>query len=99
MKIYSKSSCPYCQRLLSLLGTNSLDYEVIDVVDLPEQDVFMKNKTWSPWVPQVLIENIMIYDYDTEETLVMDIQTILWSGPVSPVHPHTLTSQFVFLNA
>jgi hypothetical protein len=48
-------------------------------------------------VPQVVAENIIIYDYGTEETLVDDIQKILSRGTVTESNRSDLTSQFVFL--
>ncbi len=83
MKIYSKSHCPYCARLLSMLDTNHIPYKLIDVIQDPKQEMNMYTQSGSHGVPQVGIENIIIYDYKTEETLVEDIKTILASGAIS----------------
>jgi len=96
MKIYSKSHCPYCVRLLSLLDANHIPYELIDVIQDPKQEMSMYTQSGSHGVPQVGIENIIIYDYKTEETLVEDIKTILASGAISANNWVHLTSQFVF---
>lgn len=96
MKIYSKSHCPYCVRLLSLLDANRIQYESIDVIQNSEQEMSMYAQSGSHGVPQVVIENIIIYDYKTEETLIEDIKTILVLGPISSNNWAHLTSQFVF---
>jgi|GEM_PF-980956 len=97
MKIYSKPFCPYCQRFLSLLDAKCIKYKLIDITESPDQALFMESLSGSSGVPQVAIENIIIYDYRTEETLIQDIQTILSTNTISPENSDNLTSQFVFL--
>lgn len=100
MKIYSKSYCPYCIRLLSILDANQVVYELIDIIQDPESETTMYTQSWSHGVPQVAIENIIIYDYKTEETLVDDITNILsLGGEVSLENSASLTSQFAFITA
>lgn len=97
MKIYSKSFCPYCQRLITLLDKEGIAYELIDIVESPGQTALMQALSGNSGVPQALLENIIIYDYNTEETLVDDIQKILSWGTVTESNRNNLTSQFVFL--
>jgi glutaredoxin len=80
-----------------MLDTHHISYELVDVIQAPEQEVIMYSRSGSHGVPQVAVENILIYDYGTEETLVQDIQKILSTGPVLSDDPVDLTSQFVFL--
>lgn len=97
MKIYSKSFCPYCQRLITLLDKSGISYELIDIIESPGQTALMQALSGNSGVPQVAVENIIIYDYSTEETLVDDIQKILSRGTITGSNSSDLTSQFVFL--
>lgn len=97
MKIYSKSFCPSCQRLLTLLDEGSISYELIDIAESPGQTALMQALSGHSGVPQVAVENIIIYDYGTEETLVKDIQKVLSRGIITESNRRDLTSQFVFL--
>lgn len=97
MKIYSKSFCPYCQKLITLLDTAGIPYELIDIVASPGQTALMQALSGNSGVPQVAVGNIIIYDYGTEETLVDDIQKILSRGTITESNRSDLTSQFVFL--
>ncbi|MEI6711003.1 MAG: glutaredoxin domain-containing protein [bacterium] len=97
MKIYSKSFCPYCQRLITLLDVESISYELIDIVESPGQTALMQALSGNSGVPQVAVGNVIIYDYGTEETLVDDIRKILSRGTVTESNSSDLTSQFVFL--
>ncbi len=96
MKIYSKSFCPYCIRLLSLLDEKGIAYEVIDVTT-PEASGIMFQKSGQRGVPEVEIANVIIPDYKTEESLVHDIETILAEKSVTPELASRLTSTLVFL--
>lgn len=83
MKIYSKSFCPYCQRLISLLDVQGISYELIDIVESPGQTALMQALSGNSGVPQVVVGNVIIYDYGTEDTLVDDIQKILSRGIIT----------------
>jgi glutaredoxin len=82
-----------------MLDENHISYELVDVIQEPKQETIMYTQSGSHGVPQVAIENILIYDYSTEEMLVQDIQKILSIGPVSSNDSVDLTSQFVFITA
>jgi len=92
MQIYIKSYCPYCVKLISLLDWEKIPYEVLDISKHPEQWVIMEKISGHTGVPQVAIWDIILYDYDTEETLVTDIRSILWTRDRK-----NLTSQFTLL--
>lgn len=92
MQIYIKSYCPYCIRLLSLLDSEKISYDVVDIIKFPEQGVIMEKLSGNTGVPQVVLQDIIIYDYDTEETLVTDICNILRTEDRK-----NLTSQFTLL--
>ena len=92
MQIYIKSYCPYCVRLLSLLDVEKISYDVIDIIKNPEQGVIMEKLSGHTGVPQVALQDIIIYDYGTEETLITDIRSILWTRDRK-----NLTSQFTLL--
>lgn len=77
MQIYIKSYCPYCIRLLSLLDVEKVPYEIIDIIKHPDQGVIMEQLSGHTGVPQVALQDIIIYDYGTEETLVADIRGVL----------------------
>lgn len=92
MKIYIKSYCPYCIRLLSLLDLEKISYTIIDITKHPDQRVIMEKLSGHVGVPQVAIWDIIIYDYGTEETLITDIRSILWVEGQK-----NITSQFTLL--
>ena len=92
MQIYIKSYCPYCIRLLSLLDSAKISYDVVDIIKYSDQGAIMEKLSGHTGVPQVAIWDIIIYDYDTEETLVTDIRSILWTHDRK-----NLTSQFTLL--
>jgi glutaredoxin len=97
MKVYSKYFCSHCQRLIAMLDAAGISYELIDIVESPGQTALMQALSGNSGVPQVAINNIIIYDYGTEETLVNEIQKILSQGIVTESNRIDLTSQFVFL--
>ena len=97
MKIYIKPSCPFCIRLLSLLDDAGLKYETIDVIGHHDKNDEMMKKSGQRGVPEVEIANVIIPDYETEETLVEDIQTILAAGYVNEEVMKKLTSTIVYL--
>ena len=97
MKIYIKPLCPFCIRLLSLLDDAGLKYETIDVIGHPDKNDEMMKKSGQRGVPEVEIANVIIPDYETEETLVEDIQTILAAGYVNEEVMKKLTSTIVYL--
>ena len=97
MKIYVKPFCPFCIRLLSLLDEAELKYEIIDVINHEDKNEEMIKKSGQWGVPEVEIANVIIPDYDTEETLVADIQTILAAGYVNEEVLKKLTSTVVYV--
>ncbi|MFA6080474.1 MAG: glutaredoxin [Candidatus Gracilibacteria bacterium] len=92
MQIYIKSYCPYCVKLISLLDGEKIPYEVIDINKQPDQRVTMEKLSGHTGVPQVALRDIIIYDYDTEETLVADIRSLLGMEERT-----NITSQFTLL--
>lgn len=98
MKIYIKSFCPYCIRLIQLLDLAGITYETIDVwQDLAKQDEMYQNSHQSG-VPQVEMANIIIPDYIDEESLVKDIELVLWCDTVDVALQEKLTSTIVYLS-
>lgn len=98
MKIYIKSFCPFCIRLLDLLDTEGITYEKIDVAEHPDKNFEMMQKSNQHGVPEVEIANVIIPDYDTEETLVADIKIIQETNRVTPDIAEKLSSTIVYLN-
>ena len=82
MEIFIKGNCPYCLRLLRLLERTDMTYEVHDVLEEKMYYDQMIMLSRDGGVPQVKLENVIIYDYDTESTLVDDIKKIMEHGPV-----------------
>jgi glutaredoxin len=75
--IYVKEMCPYCIKLLELLDRSEVKYEKHDI--LKESEVVEKiiTREGHTPVPQVEIGGKIIFDYDTEESLVTEIQKLL----------------------
>lgn len=80
--IYIKPDCPYCKRLLRLLERTDLEYETRDVTYEKIHYDDMIKITRDNGVPQVRMNNVMIFDYDTEPSLVEDIKKIQEAGAV-----------------
>lgn len=76
MDIYIKKRCPYCIRLLELLRETEYDFTTYDVLEDDHAHTSMADLSGDEWVPQVHIKNVIMYDYDTEESLIQDIETI-----------------------
>lgn len=77
LDIYVKKHCPYCIRLLELLSKTEYKYSVRDVLEDNQSHSSMLDLSGDEGVPQVHVKNSIIYDYDTEESLMQDIETIL----------------------
>jgi len=96
--VYIKPDCPYCKRLLRLLERDGIEYDVRDVSYEKAHYDTMINLTRDSGVPQVRMNNVMIFDYDTESTLVDDIKKISeqWEVETKWMDENT-TSKFVIL--
>ncbi len=55
--IYSRSWCPYCKQAISLLESQGIDYNTIDIEDHPEKRDEMIKLTGRTSVPQVFIDD------------------------------------------
>jgi glutaredoxin 3 len=64
IKIYTKTTCPYCQSAISLLKSWEYDYEEIVMDDKPEELQALKEEhKWST-VPMIFIDGKLIGGFD-----------------------------------
>lgn len=69
IKIYTTSSCPYCDAAKRLLQERQLTFEEIDVSD-PDKKNELKKKTGWRTVPQIFVNDQLIGGY--QELAEMD---------------------------
>lgn len=76
--IYTRKTCPYCVNLIKVLDSRGVSYQNVDIdqSEEPVEEAYIDENGHTP-VPQVLIGEKLIYDYDTEESLVDEIEDIL----------------------
>lgn len=55
--IYSRSWCPFCKQAISLLESQGIDYNTIDIEENPEKRNEMIERTGRTSVPQVFIND------------------------------------------
>jgi len=59
VRIYSKSTCPYCRRAKALLTRKGVAFEEIDINDHPERRAEMiERASGRTTVPQVFIDGV-----------------------------------------
>ena len=59
VKIYTKSTCPFCHKAKGLLDDLNIPYEE-ESVDNPEDFENLKQKTGHPTVPQIFFDDELI---------------------------------------
>lgn len=64
VKVYVKTTCPYCHAAVELLEQKKISYEVIDLTSKPQELNQLKAQTGHPTVPQIFIDDQMIGGYD-----------------------------------
>lgn len=69
IKIYTTSSCPYCDAAKRLLQERKLPFEEIDVSDAHKKEELKKKTGWRT-VPQIFINDKLIGGY--QELAEMD---------------------------
>lgn len=70
IKIFAKSTCPYCSKVKAFFDEKGLSYEEVDLQDKPEELAALKEKTGLRTVPQVFIGEQLIGGCD--DTLKLD---------------------------
>lgn len=56
--IYTKSTCPYCQRAKQLLNARGATFDEIDILERPDQRAVMIERAGgSTTVPQIFIDD------------------------------------------
>ena len=74
--IYTKPSCPYCNKLKEILKRRGIAYKDYDT-QKQEPSRWVVEKNGHIPVPQVDINGRIIYDYATEETLADEIEMLI----------------------
>ncbi|MEW8627030.1 MAG: glutaredoxin 3 [Candidatus Thiodiazotropha sp.] len=64
IEIYSTNQCPWCTRAKSLLQSEGLDYEEIDVSSDQARLLEMMERSGRRTVPQIFIDDISIGGFD-----------------------------------
>ncbi len=70
VKIYTKTTCPYCVRVKDFFQSKGVKFEEIDLQGKPEELAALKEKTGLRTVPQVFIDGKLIGGCD--DTLALD---------------------------
>ena len=66
VKVYTTSTCPYCQRLKSFLTERNILFENIDVAGNPQAAKEIEEKTGQMAVPVTDIDGKIIVGFDKE---------------------------------
>ena len=61
--VYTTEYCPYCIRAKSLLKSNKIDFEEINLEDKPEELLALKDRTGWRTVPQIFFDDKLIGGY------------------------------------
>jgi glutaredoxin 3 len=64
VKIYSKTSCPYCVRAKAWFTKYNVTYNEILVVDTASKQAYLRDCPGKKTVPQILINGELIGGYD-----------------------------------
>jgi len=70
VKIFTKSSCPYCTRVKEFFKSKGVEFEEVDLQNKPDELAALKEKTGLRTVPQVFIGDKLIGGCD--DTLALD---------------------------
>ncbi len=77
LKVYYKTTCPYCIKLMNILDQRGVEYEKIDFILHPEVAKILITRDGNTPAPQVEYKGTIIFDYTTEEALADRIQEML----------------------
>jgi len=70
VKIFTKSSCPYCTRVKEFFKSKGVAFEEVDLQNKPEELAALKDRTGLRTVPQVFVGEQLIGGCD--DTLALD---------------------------
>ena len=70
VKIYIKTTCPFCHKVMEFFDGKGVSYESIDLTSKPEELAKLKADTGLKTVPQVFIGEQLIGGCD--DTLALD---------------------------
>ncbi len=70
VKIYTKTTCPYCVQVKNFFQSKGVKFEEIDLQGKPEELSALKERTGLRTVPQVFINGTLIGGCD--DTLALD---------------------------
>lgn len=74
--IYTRPTCPFCNKLKSILGQRGIRYRDFDV-EKKEAPRYVVEQNGHIPVPQVEYAGRIIFDYKDEESLVDELQKIM----------------------
>ncbi|MEI6732077.1 MAG: glutaredoxin [archaeon] len=77
IRVYVKTYCPFCIKLLKLLDAKGIRYETVDVIKDKAMYKEMQKKSGKGDVPQVEMKGSIIPDYGSEEELVLEIEKLM----------------------
>ena len=60
IKVYTKTYCPYCQKVLRYLKKKNINFEEVEVSNQPDVYANLKKETGHQTVPQVFVNNKFI---------------------------------------
>ena len=72
--IYTKTRCPFCAKLISILNKRGIKFKEIDFIKNPEYTERIVTRDGNTPAPQVEMPGRIIFDYTTEEALADEIE-------------------------
>jgi glutaredoxin len=67
--IYTKTRCPFCIKLISILKDRKIKFKEIDFIKNPEYKQILITRNGNTPAPQVEMNGTIIFDYTSEEEL------------------------------
>jgi len=72
VKIYTKSTCPFCHRVTAFFKQKGVPFEEIDLSSKPDELSALKERTGLRTVPQVFVGDTLVGGCD--DTLALDAE-------------------------
>jgi glutaredoxin len=75
IKIFSIDGCPACEEFKNKLSFLNINYHIMDMVKNPELWDDIKNLGGGDYVPQILVNDVLIYEYNDINELLSKVFT------------------------
>lgn len=75
--IYTKDYCPYCTRAKTLLESEGLPYQEVDITNDPESFESLKKRSELMTVPQIFVDDILIGGSDDLARKIEEVKEMM----------------------